>query len=127
MLLAQLTADVIWLPMARPSRKAELALWWDEYRARFVSFTIVVLTCAIILAGFFPFSSEIVVGEVRAVSSSETNIDTDPIATIYSPKTGQVVIVLPIGVILTVGDKVEISRGKTMLGIYRYLFVKKVS
>ncbi len=113
--------------MPRPSIKAELALWWDEYRTRFISLTVVVLTFVIILAGFFPFSSEILVGEVRAVSLSETMIGTDPRATIYSPKTGKIVLIVPIGVILTVGDKVEISRGKTMLGIYRYLFVKKVS
>jgi hypothetical protein len=113
--------------VARPSRKAELALWWDEYRTRIISLTVVVLTFVIILAVFYPFSSEIVIGEVRAVSLSETNIDSAPRATIYNPKTGEIVMIVPYGVILTVGDKVEISRGKTMVGIYKYVFVKKVS
>jgi hypothetical protein len=113
--------------MAKPSRKAELALWWDEYRTRVISLTVVVLTFVIILAVFYPFSSEIVIGEVRAVSLSETNIERAPRATIYNPNTGEIVLIVPFGVNLTVGDKVEISRGKTMAGIYKYVFVKKAS
>lgn len=113
--------------MAKLSRKAELTLWWDEYRARINALIVIVLTMVIILAVFYPFSSEIVSGEVKAVSLSKTNIDTLPKATIYSPKIGEIIIVVPIGVSLTIGDKVEISRGKTIVGIYKYVFIKKVS
>jgi hypothetical protein len=113
--------------MAKPSRKTALVLWWYEYRSRVISFTVVVLTFLIILAVFYPFSSEIIIGEVRAVTLSKTNIDTQPRVTIYSPNTGEIVMAVPFGVNLTVADQVEISRGKTMAGIYRYVFVKKVS
>lgn len=122
-----LNFGVIWLPMAKLSKKTELALWWSEYKTKITYLTVVVLTVVIIIAGFYPLSSEVVMGEVRAVSLSDNKTGTEPRATIYSPKTGEVVMVIPFGVILTVGDKVEISRGKTMLGIYRYLFIKKVS
>ena len=113
--------------MVRPSRKAEFALWWDEYRARIISLTIVVLTIVIILAIFYPFSSEIIIGDVKAVTLSDPKFGVEPTATIYSPKTGEVIMVVPFGVTLIVGDKVEISQGKTMVGIYRYVFLKKIS
>lgn len=113
--------------MAKPSRKTEFALLWDEYGARIKALTLIVLTILIILAVFYPFSSEVVSGEVSAVSISKTNIETLPKATIYISKIGEIVIVVPVGVTLSIGDKVEISRGKTMVGIYKYVFVKKVS
>jgi len=113
--------------MAKPSRKIEFALWWHVYRTRIISLTVVVLTFIIILMVFYPFSSEIVSGDVRAVSLPDTNLGIEPKATIYSPKIGEIVMVVPYGVILSVGDNVEISRGKTMVGFYRYVFVKKVS
>ena len=112
--------------MAKLSRKAELALWWSEYQTRVVSLSIVFLTIVIIIAGFYPLSSEIVIGEVRTVSLADEKTGMAATATINSPETGDVVMVTPIGVTLNIGDKVEISRGKTMFGIYRYVFVKKI-
>lgn len=113
--------------MARPDRKTELALWWYEYRTRITALTTVILTIFIILAIFYPFSSEIVIGEVRAVTSPDSKIGIQATATIYSPKTGEVVMAVPVGIVLNVGNKVEISRGKTVAGFYRHVFVKKIS
>ena len=113
--------------MAKLSRKAELILWWSEYQTKVISLTVVVLTIALIIAGFYPLSSEILMGEVRTVSSANEKTGMAATATIYSPKTGEVGMVVPIGVTLSVGDKVEISRGKTLFGLYRYVFVKKLS
>ena len=112
--------------MAKLSRKTELALWWDEYKTKVISLVVVVLTIVIIIAGFYPLSSEIVMGEVRTVSLADKKTGIAARATIYSPKAGEIIMVVPIGVNLSIGDKVEISRGKTMFGIYRYVFVKKV-
>jgi hypothetical protein len=112
--------------MAKPNRKVELALWWEEYRSKIISFTLIVLTIVIILAVFYPFSSDIVIGKVNAVTSSDPKTGTLPMATIYSSKTGEIALTVPIGVTLTIGDNVEISRGKTIAGIYRYVFVKKI-
>ena len=113
--------------MAKLSRKAELILWWSEYQTKVISLTVIVLTIALIIAGFYPLSSEIIMGEVRTVSSANEKTGMAATTTIYSPETGEVSMVVPIGVTLSVGDKVEISRGKTLFGLYRYVFVKKLS
>ncbi len=113
--------------MAKLSRKAELALWWSEYQTKVVSLSVVFLTIVIIIAGFYPLSSEIVIGEVRTVSLADEKTGMAATATIHSPETGEVIMVIPIGVTLNIGDKAEISRGKTMFGIYRYVFVKKIA
>ena len=112
--------------MVKVSRKTELALWWGEYQAKVISLVAVVLIVIIIIAGFYPLSSEIVMGEVRTISLADKKTGVAARATIYSHKTGEIVMVVPIGVILSVGDNVEISRGKTLFGIYRYVFVKKI-
>lgn len=113
--------------MAKPTRKAELALWWHEYQGKVRAFTIIVLTIVIILAVFYPFSSQIVIGEVKVVTLADPQLGIASTATIYNSETGDVIMVVPYGVTLSIGDKVEISQGKTVVGIYRYVFVKKIS
>lgn len=112
--------------MAKLSKKAELALWWSEYQTKVVSLSAIFLTIVIIIAGFYPLSSEIVIGNVTTVSLADEKTGMAATATIHSPETGEVIMVIPLGVTLNIGDKVEISRGKTMFGIYRYVFVKKI-
>ncbi|MGB1801214.1 MAG: hypothetical protein ACPHLK_10370 [Gammaproteobacteria bacterium] len=112
--------------MAKLSRKAELALWWNEYQTKIVWLSIVFLTIIIIIAGFYPLSSETVMGEVKTVSPENKTTGMAATTTIYSSITGEVGMVVPTGVTLNIGDKVEISRGKTMFGLYRYVFVKKI-